>query len=221
MDMALRKNKYKKFYIIIFVTLILIAAAVFCVIMYPHNSYRSIIVDQVKGVVNVTEQGSDCQAFKGQRLSGGNDVRVHEDSSLLMCMDTDKYVYADSNTHFLIDKTKDSESSRITLYLESGSLVNDIKTKLGPNDSYEVDTPNSVMSVRGTTFHVSVFEGEDGVTYTRLEVEEGEVISRLKGDISPGTRGDFFESQKRVSAGESCLIKGDDKLSEFVSETGG
>ena len=185
-------------------------------VLLQGEGYRSIAVDDVSGSVDVVGETNNGQAYKGERLYSGDDVDVKKASELTMVMDNDKYVYADEETHFRLEANSDSESSRIKIILDKGSELNVLNSKLGENDSYEVDTPNSTMSVRGTKFRVTVYTGPDGFVYTLVEVEEGDVLTRLK--TSDGT---YNGVEKVLTAGQSALIRGNSDISEFVvSDTG-
>ena len=190
-----------------------VAVGIGIAILSQGKGYRNIIVDQVEGTVSIVGTSNNGQAYKGERLFSGDDVTVADASSLVMKMDADKYVYADANTHFYLQSESDSDSSRIKLYLDKGSELNVLQSKLGPDDSYEVDTPNSTMAVRGTKFRVTVYYGDDGLVYTKLEVEEGEVFVRLKTKA-----GTYNGVERSFKAGESCLIRGNDDFSEFVTD---
>lgn len=188
-----------------------VIVGVILAVVLKKDGYRSISVEDVKGTVNVVGERNNGQAYKGQRLYSGDDVTVMEASELVMCADNEKYVYADENTHFVLEASSPKESSRIKIKIDKGSELNVLNAKLGVDDSYEVDTPNSTMSVRGTTFRVTVYMGNDGFIYTLLEVTEGRVLCRLK------TRtGEYNGVEKEFGPGESALIRGNDDLSEFV-----
>ena len=193
-----------------------VAVGIVVAVLLQGEGYRSIAVDDVRGSVDVVGETNNGQAYKGERLYSGDDVDVKKASELTMVMDNDKYVYADEETHFRLEANSDSESSRIKIILDKGSELNVLNSKLGENDSYEVDTPNSTMSVRGTKFRVTVYTGPDGFVYTLVEVEEGDVLTRLK--TSDGT---YNGIEKVLTAGQSALIRGNSDISEFVvSDTG-
>ena len=67
------------------------------------------------------------------------------------------------------------------------------------------------MSVRGTKFRVTTFETSYGVRYTLVEVEEGEVLVRLKA-----ANGSYTGEEKLLTAGQSALIRSDADTCEFV-----
>lgn len=193
-----------------------IAVGIVLAVLLQGGGYRSILVEQVEGTANVTGERNNGPAYSGERLYSGDDVSVMDDSSLTMCMDNDKYVYADANTHFSLEASSAKDDSRIRIILDKGSELNVLKSKLGPDDSYEVDTPNSTMSVRGTIFRVTVYTGKDGLVYTLLEVKEGFVFVKLK--TQDGT---FNGVEREFKAGESALIRGNFDFSEFVQNDEG
>lgn len=186
--------------------------AILIFVLTRGDGYRSISVEQTKGNVNITGEKNNGPAYVGQHLYSGDDVTVGEVSQLTMCMDNDKYVYADADTHFSLQASGAKEDSKIKILLDAGSELNELKSKLGENDTYEVDTPNSTMSVRGTTFRVTVYNAKDGTIYTLIEVTEGQVLVRLKN-----TKGEYNGEEKLLGPGESALVRGNADFSEFVT----
>jgi hypothetical protein len=189
-----------------------VAIGIAAAVLLQGSGYRSIAVEQVSGSVNVVGEKNNGQAYEGQHLYSGDDVTVGDASELTMCMDNDKYVYADANTHFKLEASDASEDSMIKIYLDAGSELNELQSKLAEGESYEVDTPNSTMSVRGTSFRVTVYKDKDGLIYTLVEVESGQVLVRLKT-----TDGSYNGIEKLFMPGESALIRGNSDFSEFVT----
>ncbi|MBR6173856.1 MAG: FecR domain-containing protein [Eubacterium sp.] len=187
-----------------------IAAVVIVIVLKNKDTYRSIIAKGVQGTVNVVGEINNGQAYSGERLYGGDDVSVLDASSLTMLMDNDKYLYADANTHFKLVADQQKDYSKIRIILDKGSELNELKSKLGADDSYDVGTPNSTMSVRGTEFRVTVYTVDD-IVYTLLEVSSGTVLVRLQT-----TDGTFNGVEKEFYGGDSVLIRGNGEFSEFV-----
>ncbi len=193
------------------VALVAVVAVVAVMLILNNNKYRSISVADVKGIVNIIGQKNNGQAYKGQRLFDGDDVSVIEDSELTLCLNNDKYVYADENTHFKLEAASSKQGNKLKIVLDKGSELNVLTAKLGDGDIYQVDTPNSTMSVRGTRFRMTVYTGDDGYTYTLLEVQSGIVLAQLKT-----LTGEYNGVEKEFFAGQSALIRGGDDFSEFV-----
>ncbi|MBR4413125.1 MAG: hypothetical protein IKS60_05890, partial [Lachnospiraceae bacterium] len=112
-----------------------IVAAVLLII--NNNGYRSISVADVKGIVNIIGQKNNGQAYKGQRLFDGDDVSVMQDSELTLCLNNDKYVYADENTHFKLESASSKQGNKLKIVLDKGSELNVITAKLGDGDTYQ------------------------------------------------------------------------------------
>ena len=191
-----------------------VAIGIAAAVLMQGDGYRTISVAECNGTSKVvTQKQEEMDAYQGMHLYSGYDVSVLEDSDLTMHMDMDKYVYAEENTHFWLEASGTSEDSKTTIHLDSGSELNRIDKQLAEGEVYEVDTPNSTMSVRGTVFRVSVYTDENGDTYTSLEVLEGEVDVRLKTED-----GTYNGEEASVATGEAVLIRSDDKISEFVKK---
>lgn len=178
-------------------TLIVIAAVVVVVILL-NTGYRSIRVENLDGTTKVTAESGVIEAFEGQNLKDGYKVRVLEDSSLTLALDSDKHVIADELTKFRIEAVGVAgKDSRTVIRLEKGSILNKIDNKLLPSESYVVESPNASMSVRGTIFTVNVFFDDEGFCHTLVEVEEGVVELTEKGtdnnDIKRFNAGDRSE----------------------------
>ena len=214
--MKLFETKKRKIILAAVIAALLICIGVILAVVLSKKEYRSISVEAVKGSVIVANEKNSEQAYKGQRLYGGDDVTVWDSSDLTMCMNNDKYLYAGENTHFRLEDSSTENSSRIRIILDKGSELNELTEKLNQDESYQVDTPNSTMSVRGTKFRVTVYTDDEGKIYTLLEVEEGVVLVQLK-DLTGGYNGIV----KEFYAGQSALIRGDARPSEFVKSKAG
>ena len=92
-----------------------------------------------------------------------------------------------------------------------GALIR-LQNKLSEESSYEVNTPNSTMSVRGTMFRVEVYM-ENGIKYTKVSVFEGGVASYLV--YKDGSTSD---REVKIEKGKEVLIYEDDKTVDYVSE---
>ena len=188
-----------------------IAVGIVIAVLMQGSGYRSIAVNGFEGTVSVAGNKNNGNVYVGQNLYSGDDVTVASESSLTMCMDGDKYVYADADTHFSLEASSPKEDSRIKINLAEGSELNELKNKLADGESYVVDTPNSTMSVRGTTFRVTVYKGEDGLWYTLLEVIDGTVEVALKTE--DGTYNGVVE---KFGEGQAAMIRGNSDFSEFI-----
>lgn len=194
-----------------------VGAAVVIGIALHNPSYRTIIVEEVNGTGIVSsEKKDDIDAYAGMHLYSGDDVTVQDASDMTLLLDMDKYVYAEENTHFWLEAEGNSEKSRTRIHLDKGAELNRIDTKLTDGEEYQVQTPNSVMSVRGTVYRVNVYYDDKGQAWTSVEVFQGSVeitLQTLEGELNGVS--EVFE------AGESALIRAASDFSEFVVDEDG
>ena len=188
--------------------LVTIAAGMAVVLMAGCGNkvaFRSVVVNEKNGEVTVS--GKD--AYEGQHLEAGNDVVVAGASDLTLQIDSDKYLYAEENTHFSVDAADEEGGNHTTIHLISGAALARVDGVLGDNDSFEIASPISVMAVRGTVFRAVAYE-ENGTQYTLLQVFEGMV------DMTEKHPNGIIGSTKSVYAGEEALIRLNGENSEFV-----
>ena len=95
----------------IIIAIILIIICIILALLLRKDGYRSIAVEQVSGTVNVVGEKNNGKVYKGQRLYSGDDVSVLESSDLTLCVDNDKYVYADHDTHFRLEASSPDRKS--------------------------------------------------------------------------------------------------------------
>ncbi len=140
-----------------------------------NTASRNIAVTEINGSAEVTSAAETLAAYVGEQLQSGDMVDVFADSDMTLQLDGDKHLYAGQNTHFAIEATGKTGATKTVVALDEGSTLIGIENKLGSDESFEVSTPNSTMSVRGTTFKVEVAYDAEGVPTTTVEVIKGEV----------------------------------------------
>jgi hypothetical protein len=116
-------------------------------------------------------------AKSGMLLHQSDAVRTGEDTYASVILFESSIVRLDSNTQILIKELiSDAAATNVTIEQETGRTWNTIQ-KISGIDNYEVQTPTTVASVRGTTFDVNVTQ--DGLT--NVSVINGTVsVSRLE-----------------------------------------
>lgn len=194
------------------VAVVILAVVVILLLNRKEAVYRIIKVFELDGKSTVTRQDiGDLDAYDNMVLESGDQVYV-DTGSLTLKMDEDKYVYAEEKTRFQLEAAGTSENSKTRIRLEEGVLTNEIQNKLSDESSYEVNTPNSTMSVRGTIYMVDVYE-ENGIRYTKVSVFEGAVATKLiyaDGSVS--------DQEKLVEKGKEVLIYDDNSGTDYVGE---
>ena len=194
------------------VAVVILAVVVILLLNRKEAVYRIIKVFELDGKSTVTRQDiGDLDAYDNMVLESGDQVYV-DTGSLTLKMDEDKYVYAEEKTRFQLEAAGTSENSKTRIRLEEGILTNEIQNKLSDESSYEVNTPNSTMSVRGTIYMVDVYE-ENDIRYTKVSVFEGAVATKLiyaDGSVS--------DQEKLVEKGKEVLIYDDNSGTDYVGE---
>lgn len=133
------------------------------------------------------EASQQLDVFEGMRLQSGDLVWTEEASTVTMMVDDDKMVRLEENSEAAFSEISKAKGSQLTcIDLRKGTIVNDLQRKLEDNVTYEITTPNSTISVRGTYFVVYVGEEEGYVgLVTRVNVYDGLVAVESKnGEIA-------------------------------------
>lgn len=221
--------------IILGVAAAVVAVAAVAVVMVVNSpkDYRSIKVEELSGKTTIVDGKSNTQdAYEGMNLESGDKVTVEADSNMTLLFDADKYMFADAGTKFTVEASGNSKkrNTRTKIVLEEGSVLCRIDEKLGDAETYEVETPNSVMSVRGTIFRMSIYKNEKGEKITKVDVLEGAVKVDLPGEegkegslIEAGQAGVVYQNEdgSSVEVGDSTISYEDfsEPMAQFVVNT--
>ncbi len=199
---------------------ICVVAAVAAVVMFfpKSDDYRTIKVDGLNGTVTIiNSKDVSVNAYEGMNLKSQDRVTVEVDSNMTLLLDMDKYMFAEAGTKFWIEATGNSEkgNTKTRIHLEEGSVLCRIDKKLGDDESYDVETPNSVMSVRGTVFRAAIYQDESGENYTEVDVLEGAVNVDLHTEDGEATGEDGL-----IESGKRAVVHSNPEISEFVVSDG-
>lgn len=205
-------GKKKTVIIVSAVILAIVLALVIFLLTLKKDDYRILKVFEVEGQANVAREGKgDISPYTNMVLESGDKVSL-DSGKLTIQADEDKYIFFDEKTEILLKASGSSQNSKTNIEILSGSITNDIKNKLSDDSTYEINTPNSTMSVRGTVFYVTTYE-IDGVKYTRVCVFEGKVATRLV--YKDGT---VAETEVGVEKGKEVTIYEDGTTTDYVSD---
>lgn len=178
------------------------------------KDYRTIKIEELNGQTIISNESNSSQdAYAGMNLKSGDVVTVQEDANMTLLLDMDKYMFADAGTKFTVEASGNSEKSntKTRIVLEEGSVLCRLDSKLGDEESFEVETPNSVMSVRGTIFKMTIYKDENGDTYAKVDVLEGSVKVDLYNE-----NGEKTGEEGLIEAGQAATVHSNSNLSEFV-----
>ncbi|MGN0435622.1 MAG: FecR domain-containing protein [Wujia sp.] len=209
-----KKKGFKKWIIIAAaVVLVLVVVVVAFVLKNKDESYRLIKVFKVDGKAIVTRESiGDLEAYENMVLESGDKVFL-DNGTMTLKLDEDKYVYVEKDTIFSLIAKGNSDNSKTSIILEQGAITNDVQNKLSDESSYEINTPNSSMSVRGTVFRVYTYIGEDGIKYTEVDVFDGTVTTRLK--YSDNT---YADDEVPIVKGKQIIIYEDEDTTDYLTE---
>ncbi|GGD55186.1 FecR family protein [Paenibacillus nasutitermitis] len=123
---------------------------------------RVAVVKSLEGTVSVLKSGGtkSFKAFKNMSLNEGDQIATGKDSSVkleLASEDADKdSVTIGASSQVTFTKLKDKSGAKTKMSIWAGSLWLKVKSVSNANDQFEVETPTSIMGVRGTQFMVGV-----------------------------------------------------------------
>ena len=205
-------GKKKLFIILGAVVAVLAIAAVLFFVVFKEDSYRLLKVFEVEGEANVKrEKTGDIEPYVNMVLESGDEISLDKGKMILQA-DEDKFMHLEEGTKLKLNATGNAQNSKTKIELLSGAVTNDIQNKLSKDSSYEINTPNSTMSVRGTIFRVYIYE-IDGIKYTRVSVFDGKVTTRLV--YKDGT---ISDKEVVVEKGKEVIIYEDDTTTDYVSD---
>jgi len=139
---------------------------------------------QVKGGSVEVNQGSGwASATDGMKLRSSDKVRTGADGSAAVVLFEGIIASLDPNTEVSVNEVS---AGKTTIKLEAGSVWNKF-AKVSGVSTYEVETPNAVATVRGTSFGVTYASEE-----TTMDVGDGNVEFGSTGGthetLGPGER---------------------------------
>lgn len=193
------------------VALVGIIVAIFF-LFFTEKGFRLLKVFEHSGKSSVTRGTvGEIEPYENMVLENGDVIQL-DTGILTLKADDDKYIYLEEHTKLRLEAEGTSDKSMTKIELMEGAITNDIQNKLSEGSTYDVNTPNATMSVRGTMFRVEVYV-ENGVKYTRVSVFEGTVETRLV--YKDGT---IAGDPVRIEKGKEVLIYEDEKTTDYVSD---
>ena len=164
---------------IILTGIIVLAAGIFLTVHFlskKTDSYRSILIYQLEGKAEIEREGAGTiTAANNLYLESGDKVRLDSGSSMRLRLDDDKYIMVEENSVLSIQAEGSDQDSKTTINLEQGAITNEIQNKLTEQSAYEVNSPNSIMAVRGTIFRAEGYTDQNGVKQTKISTFNGTV----------------------------------------------
>ena len=187
------------------IAVVAIVVALIFIFTGGEDAYRSIKVFEIDGTCKVERDGDTLDAFKNMALSSGDTLTVGDGSFTRLKLDDDKYVYLEANTKIKLNATGTANDSKTTVFIERGSMLTEVKKKLSATSSYDIVTPNTTMSIRGTKTLTEVIEDVvTGNVQTSNAVLEGQVKIKAVKVKADGT---VVSVERDLGAGEGNAFK--------------
>ncbi len=206
----MEKNSKKKIILVSVFIAVVVIVALIILLFNKEESYRIVKIYELDGTATVTrEDTGEIDIYPNMVLASGDEVYLKE-GLMTLKLDEDKYVYVEENTRFALHATGSASNSKTSIELMQGAIVNEIRSPLAEDASYEVHTQNSSMSVRGTTFRVAIYYDEEGTLYTKVSVFDGKVETQLV--YKDGTKAD----PRLVEYGKETIIFEDDTNTDYL-----
>ncbi|MDD6657576.1 MAG: FecR domain-containing protein [Lachnospiraceae bacterium] len=145
------------------------------------TAFRNITVIDTLGTVSVYRESVNdtLDAYVDMNLESGDEVTVGPSSELDLKLDDDKFVYVEENTKMSLKAEGDSDNSKTQIFLSEGATLHKLDSKLSDSSTYEIETPNATMAIRGTITWARVYKGEDGEVHSDFQVYEGKTELQL------------------------------------------
>ncbi len=211
----MQKNKSIKIAIML-IGLIALAAGIILTIHLlskKTDSYRSILIYQLEGKAEIEREGTGTiAAANNLYLESGDRVRLDHASSMRLKLDDDKYILVEEDSVLSIQAEGTDKDSKTSICLEQGAITNEIQNKLNDQSTYEVNSPNSIMAVRGTIFRAEGFTDNEGKNQTKISTFDGAVGFQ---PIAPdGTKQDEI----LIEAGKEAVIQSTSDGIQYLKE---
>lgn len=174
--------KNKKYIFLSAAAVILLAAGAF--LLFNRERTISVVEHLGEVLMSKVDLQNEINVYDGMRMEQGDVIRTQEKARAVVEIDESKLVKIQEKTSASFqDLSGNLKDNQTNIYLESGTLINDIHKKLSGDSSYTVNTPNTTVSVRGTYFVVSVTE--DPQTHepvTTVKVYNGRVETQYRDE---------------------------------------
>jgi ferric-dicitrate binding protein FerR (iron transport regulator) len=121
----------------------------------PEKTQAHLIIES--GLVQVKHMGSWSPAINNMELYQSDSIRTGVNSSASIILFKGSIIRLDENTEVTLVEIIQEEENSVSIQQNAGRTWNTVQ-KISGIDNYEIQTPTTVASVRGTSFDVNVNE---------------------------------------------------------------
>lgn len=208
------KTKKGKIIVASIILAIIAVVAVIMILMQGNKEgFRTISVSEIKGTAKVMQSGKEYDAYQDMKLQEGYALLTGADSYVRMVLDEDKYIKLEADSKLVFETLGKEGSGRTGIILEYGAVTNEAASGLGEDEEYIINTPNSVLAIRGTFFRVEVRTDANGEVLTNVYTYGGVVQSKR---IMPD--GQLVEEEVLIEAGYKTTVSMDAEETVYVVE---
>lgn len=168
---------------LIVIIAIVLATVVFSVII-GETGDRVLYVSEVAGGVSVIKGDGQIAASRNMSIASGDTIVTDSEGIVKLKTDTGKYIYIEPSSTVYVNYTEKKERGTIAVNISDGSVVCRLDNKLKKDAAFEVRTPNSIISAKGTVFHVDFtyhdfYNGYENVMLTQVRSVESNLTLQL------------------------------------------
>ena len=218
--------------IIIGIILVVAIVIVGIILVVGNKGHRVIKVDNVTGEASLERKANEQEIYENINLQSKDAVITGQDGQVELLIDSDKHVLARENTKFKVVSSGNENKGKLKIELLYGTSLVEIENKLPKDATFEVETPNATIGVRGTVFETSYDEKENktvvvvtsGVVEVTTDtetvmVEEGQkaiVVDDVVKGIEENIEENITEGAVENSAGDVDGNIGKNNKEDFI-----
>ena len=210
-------------YPIIIAIVALVIVGIIAIFVYRNRdkveAQRTAKIIEVNGPCTVMREGAIINAVADMPLYSGDTFYSGIGATARIMIDDDKFLYLDPTTRINFTASGTPDETHTLIFVETGSMLTEVKEKLVDGESFDIVTPNSFMEIHGTKTLTQVVADAQGNITTSAAVLQGNV----KFATVKLSDGQIVYVQEDLIAGQSLGVgteKGDlvtaDELKQIV-----
>lgn len=158
--------------VLISVILLILAIVVFSVIV-SENGGRVLYIGEISGGASIIKGDGQVAASRNMTLKSGDIIVTDSEGTVKLKTDSGKYIYIQPSSTVYVNFTEKKNRGSIVVNISDGSVLCRLDNKLKKDASFEVRTPNSIISAEGTVFYVDFsfhesYSGYSSVMLTKV-----------------------------------------------------
>ena len=170
------------------------------------ETQRTARIIEINGPCSVLREGATINAVVDMPLYSGDTFFSGVNASARIMIDDDKFIYLDAATRINFTATGTPEETHTVIFVETGSMLTEVKEKLAEGESFDIVTPNTDMEIHGTDVltKVTIVEGSDGEPAVETDsavLQGGTVLNTIVADGET-----IMKASENMAAGSSNSI---------------